>query len=97
MIHILVRAPLDPCTLFLKFKAKEKTHWSVTTSNNTTDSEGKSKTEYTTTHHSGKHKIVEFSRPIFSWSEGNPAGSYTFPFNFVLPNNIPGHFIGVMS
>ena len=92
LIHILVPAPLDPCTLFLRFKGKEKTSWSVTTSSTTTDSEGNSKTEYTTTNYSGKHKIFDLSRPIFSWSDGLQAGSYSLPFSFVLPNNIPGSF-----
>ena len=92
LVHILVPAPLDPCTLFLRFKGKEKTSWSETRTETSTDSDGNSRTETITDYYSGKQKIVDFSRPIYSWNDGLMPGSYSLPFNFVLPTNIPGSF-----
>ena len=92
LIHILVPAPLDPCTLFLRFKGKEKTSWTESKTETSTDSEGNSKSETINLYYSGKHKIVDFSIPIYSWSDGLMQGSYCLPFNFVLPTNIPGSF-----
>ena len=51
---------------------------------------GETKTEFEEVTHKGKHKVIEYSVPVFSFPGGlaNP-GQYTFPFSFYLPGDLP--------
>ena len=43
--------------------------------------------------HFGDHHIFNHKFPIYMWqSHAMPAGQYTFPFSFLLNNNLPGTF-----
>ena len=76
----------------MRFKGKERTSWTEREARTVRNSRGETSRRHYTHHYSGKHKIVDFSRPIFSWSDGLKQRSYSLPFSFVLPSNIPGTF-----
>ena len=92
IIHVSVKSFLDSSTLLLRFKGKEKTAWTETRTETTRNADGTSNSRTVTDYYSGKFKIFDFSRVIYSWPAGIRKGQFSLPFSFILPNNIPGSF-----
>ena len=79
-IHLAIQEPLPPVSLHLKFSGIEYTYWCIL--------DGDSGTRvYTQTLH-----IAEFNTLVCDWPEGLEEVSLTIPFNFKLPEDLPGSF-----
>lgn len=92
MIHISIKSALDSSTLYLRFCGKEKTAWTETRTETTTDAEGKSTSTTVTDYYGGKSKICNFSKAIYVWHNMLLPGQYSLPFSFTIPDNIPSSF-----
>jgi len=68
---------------------RSKVHW--TESRTVTDSDGSSHTE--TDHYQNEENYFLYEASIWKKNTLSP-GSHTFPFSFLLPQNIPSTFKG---
>lgn len=89
-INLSLIRPFPSTELFLIIEGKEKSK--IVDSRTHTDSEGRTRTEYFT--RKDKNIFYEHSFPIYNMMGNSyfPAGQYSFPFSFVLKDDLPGSF-----
>lgn len=92
-VTIILNESMKMRSIKIKAKGESKCHW---TEECTTGSGEDQRTE--TEHYSAKEHTMKDTRFLFgghSDSEMHPAGTYTYPFCFVLPGGIPSSFEGI--
>ncbi|OMJ78471.1 hypothetical protein SteCoe_21713 [Stentor coeruleus] len=92
IIHISLKKPMPPSTLYLVFKGKEETHWIESQTESWTDSDGNTQSRTVTDYYDGKHHICNYSQAIYIWNKGLYPGGYSIPFSFFIPSGLIGSF-----
>lgn len=77
-VHLPKKLPTN--TLWIIVKGKEQSSWNPVN-------------ETRNDRYRGRHSILKVRIPLHRWADNSiPAGEYSFPFNFILPKEIPGSF-----
>ncbi|EGR30054.1 hypothetical protein IMG5_143480 [Ichthyophthirius multifiliis] len=81
----------------LKIKGYEHSDWSERhqrTVSYQENGQSKTRTENYYTYHKGRNTFFCHNFPLYSWQDCSfmPAGQYTFPFQFILYNHLPGTY-----
>ncbi|OMJ90199.1 hypothetical protein SteCoe_7493 [Stentor coeruleus] len=92
IVHISLKEPFPPSTLYLIFKGKEQTHWTENHKEYWTDSKGKRHSRTHIEHIHGKHLLCNYKHPICVWNTEIQPGGYSIPFSFIIPGGLPGSF-----
>ncbi|CAG9317999.1 unnamed protein product [Blepharisma stoltei] len=82
-IFLQIDDPIPNSQVILGFKGKEYTHWST--------NKGSGKHRHLR-FYEGKHCISNFKYQIYALDASQSVQSYTIPFSFKLPDNLPGSF-----
>jgi hypothetical protein len=80
VVYVHIPKELPTNTLWIIIKGKEQCSWNPVN-------------ESRNDRYRGRHSILKVRIPLYRWTHDTiPKGEYSFPFNFILPIEIPGSF-----
>ena len=87
VLHLDIATAIECTGINLKLSGKEYVHWTEQRSSGS----GKHRRTHTV-HFNGVRQLFNFVLPIQEFRQAGFAGQYEFPFEFTLPEGIPGTF-----